>query len=252
MIGAIIGDIVGSTREFANTFDYNFELFPRGSSYTDDTICTIAIADAILKGKSYESSLLHWCRMYPTPKGSYGGSFGAWVRSKNPQPYDSFGNGAAMRISPVAWAYVGKDLRKNVIAATGCSHSHPEGIKGAFVLSLGIQQLLDGASAATLEGLRTVYYPEGEYPLPAVGVWNETCQGCVPLALHLVAGATSFEDAIRRAVSYGGDSDTLGAIVGSLAEAAWGVPPALRTVAMTFLPQKMQRVVERFEYEFGY
>lgn len=252
MIGTIIGDIVGSTREFANTFDYNFELFPPGSSYTDDTICTIAIADAILKGKPYRDSLLYWCRRYPHPKGAYGGSFGAWIRSKNPLPYDSFGNGAAMRISPVAWAFSGKDLKENVDAATGCSHNHPEGIKGAYVLCLAFQKLIDGAPVTSLEGLRNIYYPESSYPVPAPGVWNETCQGCVPLALHLAAGSTSFEDAIRRAVSYGGDSDTLAAIVGSMAEAAWGIPPAIRNLALTFLPQKMQRVAEWFEYEFGY
>ncbi len=102
MLGAIIGDIVGSKYEFNNTFDYDFEMFGKGSNFTDDTICTIAIADAALNGRSYQESLHDWCRRYPSPKGAYGGRFAAWVRSDNPRPYNSFGNGSAMRVSPVA------------------------------------------------------------------------------------------------------------------------------------------------------
>ena len=105
MLGAIIGDIAGSKYEFNNTFDYDFEMFGEGCDFTDDTICTVAIADAILNGRSYQESLLDWCRRYPSPKGAYGGRFAGWIRSLDPQPYNSFGNGSAMRVSPVAWLF---------------------------------------------------------------------------------------------------------------------------------------------------
>lgn len=101
MLGAIIGDIVGSRFEFNNTDNYNFELFTEESTFTDDTICTIAIADAINNGEHYEDTLLKWCRKYPNPKGAYGSSFARWIASDTPQPYNSFGNGSAMRVSPV-------------------------------------------------------------------------------------------------------------------------------------------------------
>lgn len=105
MIGAIIGDLVGSVYEFDNTFYYDFPLFSDMGSFTDDSICTIAIADAILNNKPYRDSLLEWCRKYPDPMGAYGCSFQRWIRSENPQPYNSFGNGSAMRVSPVGWAF---------------------------------------------------------------------------------------------------------------------------------------------------
>lgn len=104
MLGAIIGDIVGSRWEFFSTNDYNFELFSDKNDFTDDTICTIAVADAIMHQKSYGAALHEWCRRYPNPMGSYGGSFKAWVRSDEPQPYGSYGNGAAMRVSAIGWA----------------------------------------------------------------------------------------------------------------------------------------------------
>ena len=132
MLGAIIGDIVGSKYEFNNTFDYDFEMFSEGCDFTDDTICTVAIADAVLNKRSYQESLQDWCRRYPNPKGAYGGRFAAWVHSDNPQPYNSFGNGSAMRVSPVAWLFndlsqVLKEAEKTALP----THNHPEGIKGA-------------------------------------------------------------------------------------------------------------------------
>ena len=104
MLGAIIGDVVGSRFEFNNTNNLNFKLFTKECSFTDDTICTIAIASALLTGESYKDSLLEWCRAYPNPMGAYGGSFSRWIHSDDPQPYNSFGNGSAMRVSPCVWA----------------------------------------------------------------------------------------------------------------------------------------------------
>lgn len=139
MLGAMIGDIVGSKYEFNNTFDYDFEMFGGGCDFTDDTICTVAIADAIQNGRNYQESLLDWCRRYPSPKGAYGGRFAAWICSLNPQPYNSFGNGSAMRVSPVAWLF--DDLSQVLEEAEKTAlptHNHPEGIKGAKAVAHAI------------------------------------------------------------------------------------------------------------------
>ena len=139
MLGAMIGDIAGSKYEFNNTFDYDFEMFGEGCDFTDDTICTVAIADAIQNGRSYQESLLDWCRRYPSPKGAYGGRFALWIRSLDPQPYNSFGNGSAMRVSPVAWLF--DDLSQVLEEAEKTAlptHNHPEGIKGAKAVAHAI------------------------------------------------------------------------------------------------------------------
>ncbi|MBQ8989150.1 MAG: ADP-ribosylglycohydrolase family protein [Prevotella sp.] len=139
MLGAIIGDIVGSRFEFNPTNDYNFELFTDDCGFTDDTICTFAIADALLKGKDFGVSLHEWCRLYPHPKGSYGERFGQWVRSDCPQPYNSFGNGSAMRVSPVAWFCKSREQMLACAKMTAmCTHNHPEGVKGAQTTALAI------------------------------------------------------------------------------------------------------------------
>ena len=249
MTGAIIGDIVGSVYEFQNTRDYNFEMFPKGASYTDDSICTIAVADAILRGVPYRDSLVEWCRKYPHPKGAYGGSFVKWIHSEDPQPYGSYGNGSAMRVAAVGWAFDESSLvMEEAKRSAECSHSHEEGIKGAQAIALAIHHLahLQGGKDDVLAICRRFYGEDYEARLPKAGQWNETCQGCVPLALHLFLQSDSFEDALRRAVSYGGDSDTMGAIVGSVAEAYYGVPQDMLDVALSYLPQNLLSVVRRF------
>ncbi len=255
MIGAIIGDIIGSTYEFHNTFDYDFELFPKGSSFTDDTICTIAIADAILKDVPYKDSLLKWCRRYPNPKGAYGASFSRWIHSEKPQPYNSFGNGAAMRVSPIGWAFdKSADVLIEAMSSAQCSHSHDEGIKGAMVTALAIRYLLNQLWEDPKKEIKNMcielYGENYVATLPQRGEWNETCQGCVPLALHLFSLSHSFEDAIRIAISYGGDSDTLGAIVGSLAGAYYQIPKEIEEKALSYLPQDMLDVVTQFNEEY--
>ena len=142
MIGAIIGDIVGSRWEFNSTNNYNFEWLSDNNDFTDDTICTIAVADALLKGRDFGESIHEWCNRYPHPMGGYGGRFTQWVQSDNPLPYNSFGNGAAMRVSPVAWA--ANDLEFKYLLpmaekSAACTHNHPEGIKGAQVVAIAIE-----------------------------------------------------------------------------------------------------------------
>ena len=267
MLGAIIGDIVGSKYEFNNTFDYDFEMFGEGCDFTDDTICTVAVADAILNGRSYQESLLDWCRRYPSPKGAYGGRFAQWIRSLDPQPYNSFGNGSAMRVSPVAWLF--DDLSQVLEEAEKTAlptHNHPEGIKGAKAVAHAIwhfrksrfseeskeckdknsKESDDKAMKAFKDIARSYYedFDTRDYPK---GKFDETCMDAVPLSFHILSKASSFEDAIRLAISHGGDSDTIGAIVGSIAEARFGIPQEMKFKAMNYLPKDMTRIYQQFK-----
>ena len=276
MLGAIIGDIAGSKYEFNNTFDYDFGMFGEGCDFTDDTICTVAIADAILNGRSYQESLLDWCRRYPSPKGAYGGRFAGWIHSLDPQPYNSFGNGSAMRVSPVAWLFdnlsqVLEEAEKTALP----THNHPEGIKGAKAVAHAIWHFRksrfsekskdseneetkglknENAKASkdeneTIQGFMSIarsYYEDFDTRVYPKGKFDETCMDAVPLSFYLLSQASSFEDAIRLAISHGGDSDTIGAIVGSIAEARFGIPQEIKDRAMEYLPDDMKDVLKQF------
>ncbi len=253
MIGAIIGDIVGSRFEFNNTDRKDFKLFTKDCDFTDDTICTVAVADAILRNVSFKDSLLHWCHKYPNSMGAYGGSFNAWLHSPTHEPYNSFGNGSAMRVSPCAFA-ARSDAEAIRLAydSAACTHNHPEGVIGAITTTLVIRafQATGGiiqSSHIDAESIISTYYGyDWDEHLPVRGFFDVTCQGCVPLAVSIIMGSDSFEDAIRNAVAYGGDSDTLAAIVGSMAEALWGVPEELKAQAFTYLPDEMKQVINQF------
>ena len=264
MLGAIIGDIVGSKYEFDNTFDYHFEMFGKGCDFTDDTICTVAIADAIMNKRSYQESLLDWCRRYPSPKGAYGGRFAGWIHSQNPQPYNSFGNGSAMRVSPVAWFF--DDLPQILEEAEMTAlptHNHPEGIKGAVAVSHAIWHFRksheefendeeSSKGKRSLEDFKSIahsYYKDFDTRDYPKGVFDETCMDAVPLSFHIIAKSKTFEDAIRLAISQGGDSDTIGAIVGSIAEACFGIPEEMKEKALGYLPEDMRAIYEQFEKE---
>ena len=259
MIGAIIGDIAGSRFEFNPTNDYNFELLSQGCSFTDDTICTVAIADAILRDGDYKSYIHDWCRRYPNPMGGYGNSFRKWVMSDNPQPYGSYGNGAAMRVSPVGLFYLNAfGMLPRAERTAACTHNHPEGIKGAQTVALAIHYALEmrgmfhdvSTKLIKTEILdKCVQFSGYDINIKKKDVQNkfdETCQGTVPVALWIIGKSKSFEDAIRRAVSLGADADTLGAIVGGIAEAIWGVPNQLALKALNYLPNEMKYVVLKF------
>lgn len=253
MIGAIIGDIVGSRFEFNNTNDKNFTLFTKDCDFTDDTICTVAVADAILKQRSFKDSLLDWCRRYPNPMGAYGGRFGIWLRDNRHEPYNSFGNGSAMRVSPCAAAPSDAKAIRWAYESAVCTHNHVEGVIGAVTVVKLIRELnqYDLSPMRNCEDIvRYAYGDNWRECLPMRGVFDETCQGCVPLAYDIITRSTGFEDAIRNAVAYGGDSDTLAAIVGSMAEAYWGVPDKLRVAALQYLPQEMQDVITEFETKY--
>lgn len=253
MLGAIIGDIAGSSYEFDNTSDYNFPMFNHEKDFTDDTICTVAVADAIMSDGDYQAALRKWCRKYPHPTGEYGGYFFDWVMRPDPYPYNSFGNGSAMRVSPVAWLFDNEqDVVNQAEQSAAVTHNHPEGIKGAVAIAVAIFRMrtVPLKSPAIFENVAKEYYGDSVFSnLPEKGFFDVTCQGCVPLALFIASIATSFEDAIRLAVSYGGDTDTVGAIVGSLAEAQYKIPGYMAEKAKSYLPQEMLDVLTRFEMQ---
>lgn len=260
MLGAIIGDIVGSRYEFSPTNDYNFEMFAPGSSFTDDTICTVAVADALLKGIDYGESLHRWCRRYSHPKGSYGGRFRRWVMSESPRPYGSFGNGSAMRVSPVGWWYFDTaDVLRKATKTAECTHNHPEGIKGACTVALAISlanKMKNNEGRVDVKALldecvRFSGYNIDIHRSSVINHFDETCQGTLPVALWIIGKSKSFEDAIRRAVSLGADADTLGAITGSIAEAIWGIPEWMKRKAISYLPSEMKTVLSAFRKEIG-
>lgn len=254
MLGAIIGDIIGSRWEFNPTNDYNFEWLSEENGFTDDTICTVAVADALLNDSDFGESIHKWCRRYPHPKGGYGGRFAQWVQSYNPQPYNSFGNGSAMRVSPVAHWFNYIDEVLDAAAATALpSHNHDEGIKGAQTVALAIFRALqfgklapDHIGEILEECVQFSGYDINIKINDVINRFDETCQGTVPVALWIIGISNSFEDAVRKAVSLGADADTLGAIVGSIAEAIWGIPLDIRKSIKCFLPEEMNDIVIEF------
>ena len=249
MLGAIIGDIAGSRFEFNPMNRYHFELFTKECDFTDDTICTVAVADAIMNEKDFSECVHEWCRRYPYPMGGYGGSFARWVHSDEPAPYKSYGNGAAMRVSPAAWLADSREMALELAAKTAAiTHNHPEGIKGAQTVALAIYNARQGMDVKAVLG-NCVKFSGYNIDLELDDVQNkfdETCQGTVPVALWIVGQSTDFEDAIRRAVSLGADADTLGAIVGSIAEAIWGIPEDIKQAVVPYLTDEMKEVVELF------
>lgn len=254
MLGAIIGDIVGSRWEFNPTNDYNFEWLSEESGFTDDTICTVAVADALLHGRDFGKCIHYWCRRYPNPKGGYGGRFAQWVHSDAPQPYNSFGNGSAMRVSPVAHWYDNVDEVLDAAAATALpSHNHDEGIKGAQTVALAIFTALQYGEQAPEhiddildECVQFSGYDINIKKADVINHFDETCQGTVPVALWIIGISDGFEDAVRKAVSLGADADTLGAIVGSIAEAIWGIPKPMKQEILDYLPAEMKEVIAQF------
>lgn len=254
MIGAIIGDIVGSRFEFGAVPKEGFDLFTEDCSYTDDTICTIAIADAILNGRDYQDSLLDWCKRYPAPMGGYGSWFDEWLHAEHPQPMNSYGNGSAMRVSSIGWLFdEWEDVIEEAAKSARVSHNHPEGIKGAQCVAEAICWLrLMRFSKADVE--KKVHKFFG-YELPSMrnilkigaeGHFDATCQETVPMALRCFMDANNFEETIRLAVMCDGDTDTKACIAGSIAEAYYQVPEWMIEKAIDYLPGDMLDVLGQF------
>ena len=232
MWGAVIGDIAGSRFEGSPGGPKDFEFFHRLCMYTDDTVCTAAVADIVVNDRRAASTLQSWCRRHPGR--GYGGYFREWIGSAVPAPYRSFGNGAAMRVAPVALLYRGRPLEDALAASdrvTEITHDHPEGIKGARAVTEAIWLALRGAGADALRREITKRYGyDLAGSLEAIRPshrFDVTCQGTVPTALICASESTSLEDAVRNAVSLGGDADTLAAIAGAVGEALHGLPDGL-------------------------
>ena len=251
MIGAIVGDIVGSVYEWEWIKTKSFEFFNDNGFVTDDSVCTAAVADALLHDRPPDLALQDWCRRYPDA--SYGGSFGSWIWMDPPRPYDSFGNGAAMRVSPAAYLNRNGDLSDALEASdmvTAVTHNHPEGLKGARATVHAIWLAFQGEPANSIRKAIAETY---DYDLsrsvddirPGYE-FNEICQETVPEAITCALESDSFEDAIRNAVSLGGDADTLAAIAGPIAEALHGIPAAIRDEAESrYVPNDILEIVRK-------
>ena len=242
MLGAVIGDIAGSRFEFDNYRHTDFDIFSPDSDFTDDTICTVAIADWVLQGcnDNLASILQGWCKAYPSPKGAYGGRFSQWIEWKDPEPYNSWGNGSAMRVSAVGWAFATLEETLHFAEQSAIvTHNHPEGIKGAQAVAAAIFWVRTGMGKAQIkENITRQFGYDLSQSCDQIRPhyhFNESCQETVPQAVTAFLESDDFEHAIRLAVSLGGDSDTLAAIIGSIAEAYYGIPTAMREHALAIL-----------------
>lgn len=272
MIGAIIGDIAGSRFEFDNYRAKDFELFAADCRVTDDGIMTLAVARAIMEAERLADAAglrgddrlalaadmtVRWMREIGRKYQDcgYGGMFARWMFSDDPRPYGSFGNGAAMRVGPMGFAArTEEEVRKLSRAVTGVTHNHPEGLKGAEAVATAVFLARRGAGKDEIrELIERDYYPQ-DFTLDEIRHayrFDGTCQGTVPQAIRAFLEAVSFEDAIRNAVSIGGDSDTVAAIAGSIAEAFYGVPDELREKALTYLDDELRAICEDWSVFVG-
>ena len=232
MLGAIIGDIAGSIYEGYSIKTKDFPFFGDYCRFTDDSVCTVAVTDILLHDLPPAETMQKWCRRYPGA--GYGGNFGMWIYTEPPEPYNSYGNGAAMRVSPAA--FLNRDNLDAALSAsdkvTEITHNHPEGMKGARATTHTIWLAYQGKNPTDI---RQVITSEHGYDLTQNVneirpdyYFDVTCQGSVPQAITCALESVSYEDAVRTAISLGGDADTLAAIAGSIAEALHGIPDDLK------------------------
>lgn len=253
MWGAIVGDVVGSRFEFdrgGKTKD--FHLFTQECCFTDDSVMAVAVADGLIKGGSKDDiiqSMLKWGRKYPNA--GYGQMFLRWLATGGKEPYNSFGNGSAMRVAAAGWLYdTLKETQEMARRTAEVSHNHPEGIKGAECTATVIFM---GRRHADKDFIRDYVTDVYGYELSTVDELRkkhehiETCMDSMPKALTAFFEGNDFEDVIRNAVSLGGDTDTLGAIAGAMAEGFYGVPERIKKIARRFITDEMVKVVEEVE-----
>ena len=255
MLGAIAGDIIGSVHEFLQEKTMDFPLFVENSRFTDDTVLSIAVADCLLTGSSYVDKFHEYTRAYPDRV--YGAGFWRWVEAGSREPYNSWGNGAAMRVSPVGFALCTlDDVLREAKRSAEVTHDHPEGIRGAQATAAAIFLGRQGESKA---GIREFIQERFGYDLNRTidGIrpsysFNESCQGTVPEAIIAVLDSSDYEDTIRLAISLGGDADTLACIAGGIAEAFYGgVPKDIAKLAMARLDPELRKTVVQFSEMYG-
>ena len=259
MIGAIIGDIVGSRYEFNNHKDKKFKLFTPECFFTDDTVMTCAVAEALLTKKDNETLQAASIRTMHEigkkyPNCGYGHYFYNWIMDGKTEPYNSLGNGSGMRISPVAFAYNNTaEALDAAKAVTEVSHNHWEGIKGAQAVTEIMMMAKNKASFEDIRKMVNDKYYKLDFTCDEIRPtyeFNETCMGSVPQAIEAFLESESFEDAIRTAVSIGGDSDTIACMTGGMAEAYWGVPEKFRKQAVKYLDDRLYDIITRFEAKY--
>ena len=254
MLGAIAGDIIGSIYEFHNIKTGDFPLFSPGCTFTDDTVLTVALAECILHGGDYGEKMREYYRLYPGA--GYGGMFRHWAQT-GATAYNSFGNGAAMRISPAGFAFETLDeVLAQARRFTEPTHNHPEGIKGAQATAAAIFLARTGGTKLQIrEHVERSFGYDLSRPLNVIRPvyrFNETCQATVPEAITAFLESTGFEDAIRKAVSLGGDSDTLACITGGIAHAFYGgVPENIERAVYEILDERLAKVTREFMGRFG-
>lgn len=260
MLGAIIGDIVGSRFEWNNNKSKQFDLLTYKCSVTDDSIMTLAIAKALLESKSDYSDLSENAVKYMQnigqhyPNCGYGGHFREWIYSDNPKPYNSYGNGAAMRVSACGFvANTLEEVKQLSKSVTEVTHNHSEGVKGAEATAVAIFLARSGKNLLEIRDYITKNYYPLNFSLDEIRdnyEFNESCQGTVPQALEAFFESKNFEDAIRNAISIGGDSDTIAAITGGIAGAYYGIPTDIRKHALTFLDERLLKILVDFENNY--
>jgi ADP-ribosylglycohydrolase len=254
MIGAIAGDIIGSIYEWNNIKTKDFTLFSGQSVFTDDSVLTIALADTILTGRPYAENLKNFFHWYP--HAGYGGSFSRWAQAQDSEPYNSWGNGAAMRISPAGFAYDELDtVIEKAEEFTKITHNHPDGIKGGQAVAAAVFLARTGRTKADIMDVMEsrFQYDLGRHvdEIRAVYTFDVSCQGTVPQALRAFIDSTDFEDAVRTAVSLGGDSDTLACITGGIAQAFYGgVPDFMQEKVYEILDDRLGRITRAFMEKF--
>lgn len=302
MLGAVIGSIVGSTYETHHTNDYYFDLFPEGSRITDDTVCTVAVAEALINEKPIGKTIHEWGRKYVKLGYLKGvsGNFAKWLANDKPTPYGSYGSGSAMRVSAIGMWHRADPFRcmETAIESALCTHNSTEGVMGAICVAESVRQAMmrDAFTHTPREGdflsasesndqiipfkggsdpdqtipfkggsgpaesqpshfcsrLLEHYYPDVDCDhTKHTNAFETRSRDTVPFALDIVRRSNSFEDAIRRAVTMGGDADTLAAIVGGIAEQMWEIPQEMEDKAMTIVPSQMRNTIERFYYSLG-
>ncbi|MDR2733477.1 MAG: ADP-ribosylglycohydrolase family protein [Spirochaetota bacterium] len=257
MLGAIIGDIAGSRFEWNRIKTKEFEFFDPACCFTDDSVLSFAVARAILDAHGDEERLGECAvknmrgigRLYPDA--GYGGMFRRWLYDDDMGAYTSFGNGAAMRVSPCGFAAKTLDeARRLSKIVTEVTHNHPEGLRGAEAAAVCVFLAREGKSKSDIRSHADTHYYPMDFTLDAIRDayrFDETCQGTVPQAIMAFLESDSFEDAIRNAVSLGGDSDTLAAITGGIAGAHYGIPPAMRARGVEFLDERLRTILRDFE-----
>jgi len=255
MLGAIAGDVIGSVYEARPAKTTDFALFPQGSRFTDDTVLTIATAEALLGDGDYAGAYRRYGRAFPAA--GYGASFYRWLFSADAGPYESWGNGAAMRVSPLGFALDSvEDVLAEAARSAAVTHNHPEGVKGAQATALAIFLARTGVDKA---GIRSEIQHRFAYDLtrsldairPGYR-FDVSCQGSVPESLIAFLEASDFAGAVRNAVSLGGDADTMACIAGGVAEAFYGaVPEQIAEKVRSRLPDAFLNVLDRFANRYG-